>query len=106
MYTPKYSSLPWRIEEIEMHENPKEKGIQIISFDGEIIADNQTYYPQPITLPNAKFICLAVNNLERLVEALKLAEWHLDQRHACHPDISPLRDIREALAAVEKEAKQ
>lgn len=78
----------WTIRRMGKYEGGEE-GIEILDGNGEVVADNQTYYPTAITQENADIIVNAVNNHETLVSALRSikrnlrsGEWsvyHLEQ---------------------------
>lgn len=50
---------PWRIELIDLYEGGA--GIQIVTSRGEVVADNQTYYPHAIDPDVARRIVACVN---------------------------------------------
>lgn len=56
---------PWKIREIKLYETGT--GIEIVGANGEVIADNQTYYPQALNPKNATLIAAA----PAMYEALK-----------------------------------
>lgn len=68
---PQRTPGPWTVKPLELYEGGT--GLEIVNRGGEVITDNQTYYPKPITEANAEFIVKACNNHDALVEALKEA---------------------------------
>ena len=92
-----HTPTPWKVihgKFIIVSCNEEELGYYSIAEIADVV-------PKCPTLANAEFIVKACNSHEKLVEALKLAQWHLEQRHACHPDLSPMREIKQALSEAE-----
>lgn len=55
---------PWRIEPLDLFEGGT--GIQIVAANDEVVADNQTYYPQELDPEIAPLIAAAPELLEAL----------------------------------------
>ena len=47
----------WRFAKMDLHETGgKNDGVQVVASSGEVICDNQTYYPAAVTPANARAI--------------------------------------------------
>lgn len=60
---------PWYVREIELHEGGN--GVEVVAGDGEVICDNQTYYPQAINPKNAALIAAAPKLLDAAIMAIE-----------------------------------
>lgn len=92
---------PWYVRDIDLHEGGK--GVEVVTGDGEVICDNQTYYPQALDPRNAALIAAAPELLEALTELCDEID-----RHEIHDAISKTsiswfkRKARKALANYHK----
>ena len=65
----KHTPTPWKVIPLEKTTDNLDKptGIAIASYNNEIIANNEPYYPEAITKANAVFIVCAVNSHDSLL---------------------------------------
>lgn len=63
----------WYVREIDLHEGGN--GVEVVAGDGEVICDNQTYYPQAINPKNAALIAAS----PKLLDAAIMAIEHYDE---------------------------
>lgn len=68
----KHTPGPWVIRVIDLHEGGS--GFEIVGANGDIVCDNQTYYPHAIDKKNARLIAAAPELLEALVRLMPSAE--------------------------------
>lgn len=67
----KHTRGPWVKRPIDLYEGGN--GFEVVAEDGEVICDNQTYYPHAVTESNGTLIAAAPDLLEvcqRLLEAV------------------------------------
>jgi len=67
--TKEHTPTPWKI--IDYVNAISEPSVRIEGANGDTVADDEPYYPQPITPENAAHIVKCVNMHDELVEALK-----------------------------------
>lgn len=94
-----HSKTPWKVHSMEQFHSAGEFGIEIVSADGNVIADNQTYYPAAISEPDARRIVAAVNACAGLstdlLEKAALTAAHIEERERlsfCTQKIEEERD--------------
>jgi len=94
-----HSKTPWKVQSMEQFHSAGEFGIEIVSADGNVIADNQTYYPAAISEPDARRIVAAVNACAGLstdlLEKAALTAAHIEARERlsfCTQKIEEERD--------------
>lgn len=66
----RHTAGPWFVREIDLLEGGK--GVEVVAGDGEVICDNQTYYPQALDPRNARLIAAAPELLEALSTLLNM----------------------------------
>lgn len=63
---------PWKLQRLDLFESGESgTGWKVVGANGETICDNQTYYPHPVSLPDARLIAAAPELLEALKSLLK-----------------------------------
>ncbi len=55
------SPLPWSVRQIGQYHTDEYLGVEIVDANGEVVADNQKFYPTTITEANARRIVACVN---------------------------------------------
>ena len=97
-------ALPWAIKEMPLHEGGE--GFEVKDKDGEIVLDNQTFYPEPPSYDNAAFIVRAVNSHDALVAALKEMMCVYGQCLPDHCNADWFDDYNRAVAALAAAGEQ
>jgi len=92
--------MKWRVEE---YENAcSQRSVRVRSDDGEIIADNEPYYPEPLDPKHAHLIAAAPSLLENLKRMLLEFDFMVEGGHIPdHRNDIVFVDAREAVAAAE-----
>jgi hypothetical protein len=50
---------PWSVRALELHQGGT--GLEMVDADGDVISDNQTYYPKELEAGNARRIVACIN---------------------------------------------
>lgn len=93
----------WVCQPIELYEGGE--GIEVAAGD-EVIANSQTYYPQAITVPNARFIALAHNTMPLLLEAVAELGRFVDYLSVAGDDGAYDKELDRAIALLGKLGKE
>lgn len=100
MQEAKYAPGPWELRALELHEGGV--GHEVVAANGEIVCDNQTYYPQKVTKANARLIAAAPEMWETL-EAVE--RWAFGEGIDLSPTVKRrLDELRAKLSQIEGDA--
>lgn len=93
MTTYEHTPGPWFVRKIDLYEGGE--GVEVVAVDGEVICNNQTYYPQELDPRNASLIAAAPELLEALQNMVRL--YYSEDRQD-----APGQYARAAVAAIAK----